>query len=137
MVLQSDYLSMYFDAKKHASTLRHAKKTLKNMDFQIIVVRGVSGLLWGTAIARHMKKPLCVVRKKDGHHSYVSEEGYIPTNGEKWIIVDDFISTGNTVETIAKAISGYNGEFVGVYQAHYKSFVHLSTLSELGIIYDY
>jgi orotate phosphoribosyltransferase len=136
MILQSDYLNTYFDEKRRKSVLRHAKKTLKDMDFDVIAVVGVSGLLWGTAIATNLGKKLCVVRKNDGSHSKYKVEGHIPhRNRTNWIIVDDFISSGTTVEYIIRAINNEvnrsSDNLLGVYEAHFKRFKNSGCLREL------
>lgn len=69
------------------------------IDFDAIVVCGVSGLVVGPMVANALGVPLVVVRKEDDHstHSDFQVEGCIP---ERYIIIDDFIESGDTVQYI-------------------------------------
>jgi orotate phosphoribosyltransferase len=101
MSYQVDYLGPYFDMAQRKRILRKAVKLVKdlNLDFDTVAVRGVSGLLWGSLVANKLNKHLVVSRKpNDSSHSAFRVEGKLPSNG--WIIVDDFICSGATVETI-------------------------------------
>ena len=121
-MINSDYLHCCFDRPELDAKLRAAQETLYSMSFDIIACRGVSGLLFSSLLAYKMRKGLAVVRKREHtSHSCCKVEGHLPTQGEKWIIVDDFISSGSTVaEIITKlgkgAISGFQGAYL--YKLH-------------------
>ncbi len=72
------------------------------VQFDTIVCRGTSGLLVAPFVAMAMKKHLIIVRKSDGNHYGSPTEGY--TNPGRFIIVDDFIASGNTCRTIIQTI---------------------------------
>jgi orotate phosphoribosyltransferase len=75
--------------------------------FQAIAVRGFSSSFVSAPIAAELKKNLIIVRKSSkGHHSNTRVEGYQSPKSKrlKYIIVDDFISTGKTIATIIKDV---------------------------------
>jgi len=62
--------------------------------FDSFVVRGTSGIVFGAKLAHVMDKNLVVVRKPDdSNHGGGSVVGHTP---ERFIFVDDFVSTGRT-----------------------------------------
>lgn len=70
----------------------------KEVEFDTIVFRGMSGSLIAPIIAYLMHKSLLVVRKdSENNHSGYSLEGNHPS---RFIIIDDFISSGHTIKTI-------------------------------------
>jgi orotate phosphoribosyltransferase-like protein len=70
-------------------------------EFDTIVVRGLSGIIPGTLLADRFGKQLCVVRKPDErHHTGARMEGRV---GEKYIILDDFVASGDTLLAILQA----------------------------------
>ena len=67
-----------------------------HIDFDSIAIRGNSGAIMGGALSLITNKPLILVRKKDDdNHSVYNVEGY--TGVRRYIIVDDLISTGDTI----------------------------------------
>lgn len=75
---------------------------LRGKKFDAIAVRGMSGMLIGPAVAARLGKDLIVVRKcKDGSHSASIVEGVDNWNHDfRYIIVDDFIDSGETLSQI-------------------------------------
>lgn len=73
------------------------------VEFTTIAFRGLSGALIAPMIAMEMDKSLLAVRKvkRTGHGSNPVEGDY---NAGKYIIVDDFISTGETCREIMQEI---------------------------------
>jgi hypothetical protein len=70
-------------------------RAVRETDFDTVVVTGVSGLLVGPQLARAHGKNILVVRKpNDNSHSHHQLTGY---QGRKLFLVDDFVSTGETV----------------------------------------
>jgi orotate phosphoribosyltransferase-like protein len=72
------------------------------IQFSAIAFRGMSGSLVGPTVALRLKKEFLMVRKEEARtHSEHKVEGTISVTDQTYIIVDDFISSGNTVrETI-------------------------------------
>ena len=103
-------------------------------DFDAIACQGVSGLVMASMLSFMIKKPLIVVRKDvtHSHSDQMVEFGVIPVKNEmgklskvRYIIVDDLIESGKTVNDIDKKIKSYeesvfNCEFecVGLYLYH-------------------
>jgi len=81
---------------------REFKTATAGLGYDTIACRGVSGLLVAPLLARLAKKHLVVSRKDndDSHHG-ARLDGRI---GDKILIVDDFISSGETVGATIRAI---------------------------------
>lgn len=75
--------------------------------FDSFACRGLSGYLVTPILARHFKKTMIVVRKdrkdEESRHSYNDVEGFYCLN-QRYLIVDDGISSGTTVRTIVSKI---------------------------------
>lgn len=111
----------YFE---HAFNLDHlledATRTLRDVDFDTVVGRGISGLLPLSALAHHLGKHLAVVRKdRMSSHSCMEVEGRI---GHRVLFVDDFIATGSTRQATVDELRTVCGmrnhewKFVGTYE---------------------
>jgi orotate phosphoribosyltransferase-like protein len=73
-------------------------------DFDTIVCSGISGLLIAPIVADKLKKDLVIVRKprrEESRYSHNDVEGVKPG---RYIIVDDLISSGNTITRIIDTI---------------------------------
>lgn len=80
-------------------------------DFDTIAISGMSGALVGPAVATRMRKGLLIVRKdvsREPAHSHLQVEGvYAP----RYVIIDDFASTGGTISRIQELVeSAMRGE---------------------------
>lgn len=88
---------------------------LEGVDFDSFVVQGASGCLIVDRISRAMGKPYAYVRKEgDGSHSGWMVEGVV---GQKWIFLDDFVSSGTTFARVVGHIInavGHKSECVGI-----------------------
>jgi len=110
-----------------AEVIETAKKRLANVDFDTLVGTGFSGGLVIPTLALQMGKKFVLIRKEtdDSHHGKGRLLGEL---GDKWILVDDFVSSGKTrrrvIEKINEAVEmwGEEGrpEMVGEYM--YKAF---------------
>ena len=129
--ISSGYLNSAFSPKSLPEIVNQIVKFLgrpyRRKTFDSIVVRGVSGMLVGSPVAYRMKLPLVVVRKSDGNHSGQSVEGY--TYVKNYVVIDDFVSSGDTINEIRAKMQGYNSAKMtglvvyaaygtNVYQAH-------------------
>jgi orotate phosphoribosyltransferase-like protein len=93
---------------------------LGHVDFDGIVVTGLSGAIIADRLAERLGKVFAVVRKpNDGSHSSSSIEGDL---GRRWVFVDDFISSGSTFMRVCRTIKAQTDKSrcVGVisYQTH-------------------
>lgn len=73
-------------------------------EFDCIAFRGMSGALLAAPVASALGKNLILVRKDEKRHSMYRVEGV--RSKTRYIIVDDFVSTGDTVRAIIEAIVG-------------------------------
>jgi orotate phosphoribosyltransferase len=99
-------------------------RALQGLEFETIVVTGVSGLLVGPLVSVWMDKRLVVVRRtiscRNTHSSYWVEG----PNPGRWIFLDDLIATGKTLRRVRRRIStsagvGFGSEtFIGVVLYH-------------------
>ena len=107
MKIDSSYLRETFDAKKVRVIVRAMTKMIKEsgVEFDTVVFRGMSGALIAPILAYKLKKYVAVCRKEsDGSHS--GHSGRIEGNVDikNFIIIDDFIDSGTTVEIILKTV---------------------------------
>ena len=70
--------------------------------FDAIAFRGLSGALFAPAVAILMNKTLLAVRKGEKCHSGREVEG--DYNARRYVIIDDFVSSGTTVREIIEKI---------------------------------
>ena len=101
---QVSYLECALMKHKLKANVKKAARDLKKQgfDFESIAFRGMSGAVLASPIALALDKTLILVRKGENTHSRYAVEGDL--SGQKYIIVDDFIVTGETVRTIIKEI---------------------------------
>lgn len=99
---------------KFADTVDRTVEGLKDVTFDTIVFRGFSGAVVGSVVAYRLGRDWALVRKEgESTHSDRKIEG---TVGARYVIVDDFISSGDTVKkTIAAVDAQYDAKCVGVY----------------------
>ena len=72
------------------------------VEFDSVVCRGISGLVVSPIVAMMLGKPLTIVRHSTKNsHSHNLVEGIV---GGRYIIIDDLIDTGATIERIRKAL---------------------------------
>jgi len=100
------YLSPETRAKRIKGALAVIKFREKHHGdtFDAIAYRGASGAITASIIAYELKKPLILVRKPEdtkGHSPYMVEG---PTRVKRYLIIDDFMSTGKTYEAIREAV---------------------------------
>ena len=117
MSYNSSYLIDVIDPAKGRRTLKAFIAYIKasKVQFDTVICRGVSGLLVAPAVAQSLKKHLIVVRKQDGNHSGALLEGF--RDAKRFIIVDDFICSGNTIrEQLNAMANGQSGaQCVGIF----------------------
>jgi orotate phosphoribosyltransferase len=84
--------------------------------FDSIAVCGSSGLLVGPSVARAMKKNIILVRISKNERSHTNRNVEGPGYAESYVIVDDFIETGNTVVNMIEQIkrADFNATCLGV-----------------------
>lgn len=105
--IQTEYLGLVFRPKEFESTVVRAIALGKNIacKYKIdgIAFTGVSGAALGYILGYTLGLPLiCVRRQGDGAHYLGVLEGCV--SAKRYMIVDDFISSGDTVRRIMKTI---------------------------------
>lgn len=127
----SSYLSKAFSSTNEL--VENALKALKGVEYDTMIGRGTSGLLVIPLLARALNKHFAIVRKpNDASHKETDIEGTI---GDRWIFVDDFVSSGSTRDRVREAVNleqnrsqGKSWEFsttyMGTYEYHFTRFLH-------------
>lgn len=102
-----------FDLSKVIET---AKERLADVDFDTLVGTGFSGGIVIPALALAMGKKFVLIRKEmdDSHHGKGRLLGEL---GQKWIFVDDFVSSGHTRQRVIDKVKEVDSdtEYVGQY----------------------
>jgi hypothetical protein len=121
--------SGYFDAAfdDADSLISKAEITLRGLqiDFDSMVAIGLSGHLVLPLLARHFGVPFLALRKPgvESHDTYGGGRFGRGTIGRRYIIVDDFVCTGNTIRNVQQRIADavqyccipFTPEYVGTY----------------------
>jgi hypoxanthine phosphoribosyltransferase len=119
----------YFDMAfgDSAELIANAERTLKGLkvDFNGMVAIGLSGVLVLPLLARHFDVPFFAVRKEgvECHDGYGAGSYGRGTIGSRWILVDDFVASGRTIETAKRRVKGaidaqgcsFTAEYAGTY----------------------
>ena len=83
-----------------------------------IAFRGVSGMLVGIRVADRTGREYTIIRKPgESMHSPWRIEGWRPA---QYVIIDDFVSSGDTIKAIVKEMKGIDSECIGIilYNGH-------------------
>lgn len=116
-ILSSAHMRQLVNTPKLKERITLAKKVLKDVKFDTIAFRGMSGSFLGPALAMALKKDMILVRKdNDDSHSHYSVEGNL--DAKKYVIVDDFIFMGYTKRAIIDSVKKFapDASFVGLLQ---------------------
>jgi adenine/guanine phosphoribosyltransferase-like PRPP-binding protein len=99
----ASYLTYALKPELRRGTVFHIIRIFKYFDFDAIAFRGLSGALVAPIVAMEMDKTLLAVRKtiEDCHSGLMVEGDYA---ARRYLILDDMISTGQTVHDIIKEI---------------------------------
>ena len=86
--------------KHRQQMIKNAVKVLSQYEFDGIACTGVSGLMIVPQLCEILDKNIIVVRKiKETRYSPFDYEGVPP---KRYVIVDDLVSSGNTIQRILK-----------------------------------
>ena len=114
-----DYLRNFIVPYKLQERIKLAHRALKYHDFEAIAFRGMSGALVSIPLALKMGKTLIMVRKpdEDTHSSYPVEGD---TQAKRYVIVDDFVASGDTVKAVKRAVLKFapDSECIGVLEVN-------------------
>ena len=116
------FKTWYFDQAVFdlSGVLEAAQRDLANVEFDTLVGTGFSGGIVIPSLALAMGKNFVLIRKEtdDSHHGRGRLVGSL---GERWIFVDDFISSGATRTRVVEKIEQASKrefvitEFIGQY----------------------
>jgi orotate phosphoribosyltransferase len=84
-------------------TLLRSMEKRNDIQFDAIAARGLSGFLFAPIVAMALNKTLLMVRKGERCHSGHTVEG--DYGARNYIIIDDFISSGNTISATIDAVA--------------------------------
>ena len=111
----SDYLRSALNPDSIKLFMETAPSFVQRFDFEAIAFRGMSGALLAPLLAYHTHKSLLMVRKPkhtdNGHehdHSNFRVEGDRAT--KRYLILDDFMCSGNTIWSIVREIRSWAPE---------------------------
>ena len=99
--MHANYLRNVINSVTRLDVVAKARRRLRRERFDTIAVRGVSGISIGAILAHGLKKELAVVRKEMNplHTDNVVES---PQAVVRYVIVDDFSSSGETLYHITR-----------------------------------
>lgn len=104
--IQSDYLGAVYEVSQYSKLVKKMTTALKNYKkkhpFDAIAFTGTSGAALAYPLSAALKIPLICVRKDRKCHYQHLVEGCI--TAERYVIIDDFISMGNTMKKITSEI---------------------------------
>lgn len=114
----SSYLHSALDPEKVKTTVKETIRMIKQskIEFDSIAFRGMSGALIAPMVAMALGKPVSMVRKREHNsHCGLMVEGC--DDPATYIIVDDMISSGETMKLIVKAMGDRHTrpECVGIF----------------------
>ena len=121
----SNHMRPYLTAESLEERLNFAERVLKVNEhrFDSIAFRGMSGAFLGPPLAMRLHKGMVLVRKdSDDSHSSAMLEGFKECG--RYVIVDDFVSTKNTINHIIDKIYNKIGPetvCIGVLEVEYLS----------------
>lgn len=98
--MMSSYLGPVLSPKGFRDVVRDTVRALRPLSasFDAVAFRGMSGAFVGPAAAALMGKNPLLVRKQEPGHSKWEVEGW--GDVKSYVIIDDLIETGRTVETV-------------------------------------
>lgn len=118
-MIVSDYFDTVFDYKQMRE---RAEAALAGVEYDVLVGTGVSGMLGAAVTGTLLDKPYAVVRKDEdaSTHSLRRVEGHLLP---RFVVVDDFVASGYTVEFVRQkysatvlATTGIQPEMIGVFR---------------------
>lgn len=107
-LLCSAHMRKFIDMSELNTYVNLAIQALKNKRFDSLAFRGMSGAVIAPPVALALKKHLIMVRKPLDQietHSDHLVEGNL--SSKKYIIIDDFMSSGRTARDIVKAVADF------------------------------
>lgn len=128
-ILFYDITSIFTNPEAFDFTINEMLSRYENQQIDGIIAVESRGFLFGACFAEKKKLPLVLARKKGKlpgktlQQSYELEYGSATleiheedlTPGKKWLIIDDLIATGGTLEAVASMIETAGSEVAGIF----------------------
>jgi adenine phosphoribosyltransferase len=128
-ILFYDITSIFTNPQAYAYVVEKMMESYKDLSIDGVVAIESRGFLLGSCFALNRKVPLVLARKKGKLPGKVIEASYALeygtatlqiheidlTPGKKWLIIDDLIATGGTIEAVARMINRQKGTIAGVF----------------------
>src|SRR6056297_2429118 len=128
-ILFYDVTSIFTNPEAFHYVVEEIKNNYDDKDIDGIIAIESRGFLLGSCYALHRKVPLVLARKKGKLPGETWSQNYELEYGEEvieihkadllegkiWLIVDDLIATGGTLEAVSKIIEKAGGSVAGVF----------------------
>jgi adenine phosphoribosyltransferase len=127
-ILFYDVTSIFTNPKAYRAVVREMLALYEDTPVDGVIAIESRGFLLGSCFAYKRSLPLVLARKKGKLPGKTLEESYALEYGEatlqiqetdltegKWLIIDDLIATGGTIEAVAKMVLRRGGEVAGVF----------------------
>ncbi|HMD67299.1 MAG TPA: adenine phosphoribosyltransferase [Chitinivibrionales bacterium] len=127
-VLFYDVTSIFTNPKAYKYAVERMLDLYKNIAVTGVIAIESRGFLLGSCFAVERGLPLVLARKKGKLPGKTIEESYALEYGQatlqihsedlvpgKWLIIDDLIATGGTLEAVAKMVRRQGGEVAGMF----------------------
>jgi adenine phosphoribosyltransferase len=140
-ILFYDITSIFTNPMAYAYIVERMMAAYEKTPVDGVVAIESRGFLLGSCFALNRKVPLVLARKKGKlpgktiEASYALEYGAATlqiheadlTPGKKWLIIDDLIATGGTIEAVASMIKRQKGIVAGVFSIIGLPFLNYNT----------
>jgi adenine phosphoribosyltransferase len=127
-ILFYDVTSVFTNPTAFRYVVKEMMDLYKDTTLDGVIVIESRGFLLGSCFALKRKLPLVLARKKGKLPGKTVEESYSLEYGQatlqiheadlvpgKWLIIDDLIATGGTLEAVAKMVKRQGGEVAGMF----------------------
>lgn len=128
-ILYYDITSIFTNPEAFNYCLDAMIEAYKDEEIDGIIAIESRGFIMGSLYAQKTGKPMVLARKKGKLPGECIEESYALEYGEatlevhtsdliegkRWLLVDDLIATGGTVEAVAKMVTRQGSEVAGVF----------------------
>jgi hypothetical protein len=120
----------YFDkalTESNMDLIENMRREMRGVKYDTIIGTGLSGTIFTARVAPGLRKKFAIVRKEDdtSTHSGKRVEGVV---GERFVVADDFVSSGATLKRVLEEMKEKHprAQFVGVYQYERGTFTPVS-----------
>lgn len=128
-ILYYDITSIFTNPDAFSYCLDQMIEKYKDVEIDGVIAIESRGFIMGSLYAQKTGKPMVLARKKGKLPGECIEESYALEYGEatlevhtsdliegkKWLLVDDLIATGGTVEAVAKMVKRQGSDVAGVF----------------------